>query len=137
MKTFSRTVRIEWGDCDPASIVYFPRYFTFFDDCTAAMFEAVGLPKQQLIRDFDLIGFAVVDVRGHFHAPSTFGEEVQIHSWVAKWGSSSFDVQHRAMKGDALAVEGFETRVLVGRHPADANRMKARPIPPEVIERFA
>ena len=22
-----RTVRIEWGDCDPGGIVYFPRYF--------------------------------------------------------------------------------------------------------------
>lgn len=22
-----RTIRIEWGDCDPAGIVFYPRYF--------------------------------------------------------------------------------------------------------------
>ena len=30
-----RTVRIEWGDCDPAGIVYYPRYFAIFDHSTA------------------------------------------------------------------------------------------------------
>ncbi len=30
----TRTVRIEWGDCDPMGIVYFPRYLAIFDDCT-------------------------------------------------------------------------------------------------------
>src|SRR5262245_13444018 len=38
-----REVRIEWGDCDPANIVFYPRYFAFFDASTAYLFEAVGL----------------------------------------------------------------------------------------------
>ena len=35
----TRTVRIEWGDCDPAGIVYYPRYLAFFDACTSALIE--------------------------------------------------------------------------------------------------
>ena len=27
MFSIRRTVRIEWGDCDPAGIVFYPRYF--------------------------------------------------------------------------------------------------------------
>ena len=27
----TRTVRIEWGDCDPAGIIFYPRYFEIFD----------------------------------------------------------------------------------------------------------
>ena len=27
MLTYTRNARIEWGDCDPAGIVFFPRYF--------------------------------------------------------------------------------------------------------------
>ena len=27
-----RDVQIQWGDCDPANIVYYPRYFEMFDD---------------------------------------------------------------------------------------------------------
>ena len=31
-------VRIEWGDCDPAGIVFYPRYFAMFETCTTALF---------------------------------------------------------------------------------------------------
>jgi 4-hydroxybenzoyl-CoA thioesterase len=37
-----RDVQIQWGDCDPANIVYYPRYFAMFDDSTSIMFEAAG-----------------------------------------------------------------------------------------------
>ena len=31
----TRKVRIEWGDCDPAGIIFNPRYFEIFDAATA------------------------------------------------------------------------------------------------------
>ena len=34
MASNARTVRIEWGDCDPAGIVFYPRYFAMFDHST-------------------------------------------------------------------------------------------------------
>ena len=33
-----RNVTIQWGDCDPAGIVFYPRYFEMFDASTAALF---------------------------------------------------------------------------------------------------
>jgi 4-hydroxybenzoyl-CoA thioesterase len=39
-------------------------------------------------------------------------------------------------EGEALAIEAFETRVLVRRHPADPARLKSAPVPQEIIERF-
>jgi 4-hydroxybenzoyl-CoA thioesterase len=35
-----------------------------------------------------------------------------------------------------VGVEGFETRVWVGRDPADDKRIKAVPIPAEVVAAF-
>ena len=47
-----KTIRIEWGDCDPAQIVYFPRYFAYFDACTTALFLKAGLPaKRKMLKD--------------------------------------------------------------------------------------
>ncbi len=37
-----RAVTIEWGDCDPAGIVFYPRYFAMFDASTAALFAVAG-----------------------------------------------------------------------------------------------
>ena len=41
-----REVQIQWGDCDPANIVYYPRYFAMFDDSTSTLFEVAGFSKQ-------------------------------------------------------------------------------------------
>jgi 4-hydroxybenzoyl-CoA thioesterase len=45
-------------------------------------------------------------------------------------------VTHKVFKGEALAIEAFETRVLVGHHPDDPARLKSAPMPQEIIERF-
>jgi 4-hydroxybenzoyl-CoA thioesterase len=45
-------------------------------------------------------------------------------------------VTHKVFKGEALAIEAFETRVLVGRHPDDPARLKSSPMPAEIIAKF-
>ncbi len=80
----------------------------------------------------------MVDTRATFHLPSTFGDDVTIETTVSKFRRSSFDLHHRLLReGDQLAVEGFDTRVWVGRHPEDPDRICAREIPADVVARFA
>ena len=135
MFTSRRTVTVEWGDCDPANIVFFPRYFCWFDGSTANHFKAAGLPKPQLIRRHDVVGWPIVDARATFHVPSRFGDEVAIETRITRFGRSSFDVEHRLMRGEVLAVEGFEKRVLVAK-TADGEGMTPVPVPEDVIAMF-
>lgn len=136
MFTLTRTVRIEWGHCDPAGIVYFPRYFEYFDQSTAAMFEALGYRKSELQEAFDIVGFPMVDTRANFRLPSKYGEDVVILTTIPEWGRSSFKVHHRLMKGTELAVEGFETRVWAGADPARPGGIRAKALPQDLFERF-
>ena len=128
---------IEWGDCDPAGIVYYPRYFVFFDNATVALFAAAGLKKDEMVREFDMVGYPMVDTRAKFAIPSRWGETIIIESRIAGWSRSSFEVEHRVLKDGALAIEAWEKRVWVGRHPDDPDRIKSQPIPEEVKARFA
>src|SRR4051794_17002536 len=105
MLTVRRAITVQWGECDPAGIVYFPRYFEWFDASTAALFEQAGLPKAVMLARYDSAGMAVVDVRSRFLKPSTFGDRVEIASSVAAFRRSSFDVEHKLFRGDDLAVE--------------------------------
>ena len=133
----SRTVRIEWGDCDPAGIVYFPRYFVIMDNCTTHLFErATGLKKYQMQKKYDFAGIPTVDVRARFHVPTRYGDDVVVESKIAEFGNSRFEVQHRLTMDGQLAVEGFETRVWVGLHPDDPSRIKSKPIPEDIIKFF-
>ena len=131
-----RTVRIEWGDCDPAGIVYYPRYVEYFDICTVALFEAVGYPKRQLLKDFEIAGFPMVDLHMRFLIPSVFGEDVQVETSIKEWKRSSFIVHHRLFKGEDLAVEAFETRVWSVYDAASPGGLKSSPVPDEVKARF-
>ena len=136
MLTTKKDIQIEWGDCDPAGIVFYPRYFAWFDACTAGHFANAGLPKFQMLKTYDIVGFPMVDTRAKFILPSKFGDVVTIETCITEFRRSSFDVEHRLFKEGALAIEAYETRVWVGRHPDDPERIKSQPIPEEVIARF-
>jgi 4-hydroxybenzoyl-CoA thioesterase len=129
-----RTMRIEWGDCDPAGIVFYPRYFEFFDASTGALFErALAMGKLESMQAFAFDGYPMVDTRSRFFVPSRYGEDVTIETTVTAIRRSSFDVHHRLLKDGLLAAEGFETRVWVIRDPDNPGKIRSLPIPQEVI----
>ena len=135
MLTNRKKIRIEWGDCDPAGIVYYPRYFAYFDNCTSALFEAAGLPKHEMLRHYQIVGIPMVDTRARFLAPSRFGDDVEVESCITEWRRSSFDVKHRLYRGTQLAVECSETRVWAALS-ADADKIEGRAVPDEVIQKL-
>jgi 4-hydroxybenzoyl-CoA thioesterase len=45
-------------------------------------------------------------------------------------------VTHKVFKKDALSIEAWETRVLVGKHPDDPDKLKSAPMPQEIIDKF-
>jgi 4-hydroxybenzoyl-CoA thioesterase len=130
-------VTIEWGHCDPAGIVYFPNYFSYFDASTNALFlRALGFNKYEMLKKYGIIGIPLVDAGARFIVPSVFGDVVTVESTVTAFGRSSFRMQHRLLRGDVLAVEGREIRVWAGRDPANPEKIKGMPIPAEVIARL-
>jgi len=76
----------------------------------------------------------LVDTRSRFLIPSRFGDELTVETTITRFGRSSFDVQHRILKGTDLAVECSETRVWARIDPTGAERLKAQPIPEAVIQ---
>lgn len=132
-----RKIYIEFGDCDPGGIVYFPRYLEYCDACTNALFLRAGLAKPKLLKAYGIAGIPLVEVRARFAAPSAFGDTVVAESRVAKWGRSSFTVRHRILRGRELAAEILETRVWVTRAPDGAVCFRPQPIPREVKRKFS
>lgn len=134
MLTVSRKVRIEWGDCDPAGIIFYPRYFEIFDGSTALLFEAaLGLTKFQMFKALPFAGFPLVRTQARFLKPTRFGDDVTVDSTIS-FGRSSFEVEHRLSLHGETCVECSEKRVWVVR---DAQgRLKSHPVPQEVLEKF-
>ncbi len=135
--TNRKTLHIEWGDCDPAQIVHYPRYLAYFDACTTALFKKAGLSKRQMLETYRIVGIPLVDLRASFKAPSRFSDTVVVESEITEWGRSSFCVRHRLFNRNVLSVECFETRVWAALSATDRETIESKPVPPEVIGMFS
>ena len=129
-----RTVRIQWGDCDPAGIIYYPNYFRIFDASTAMLFEAVlGMTKFQMFKKLEFTGWPLVRTQARFIKPTRFGDDVEVTSTI-QFGRSSFEIEHKLSLGGELCAECSEKRVWTVR---DAQgQLKSHPVPEAVLEKF-
>jgi 4-hydroxybenzoyl-CoA thioesterase len=132
-----RQLTVEWGQCDPAGIVFNSRFFEFFDTNTWMLFDAaLGVKPQNLAATFGIIGIPLVDARANFLMPAKFGDVIELASRVSEFRRSSFEVEHKITIGGTLAVEGSETRVWAARDKVNPEKIGAIAIPPEVIAKF-
>ncbi|MDP2782383.1 thioesterase family protein [Devosia sp.] len=130
---FSRTtqVEIQFGDCDPAGIVYYPNYFRFFDNATAGMLSAAfAMHKRNWLDHYGIAGIPMVDTGARFLRPSSFGDMVEIRSEITELGRSSFSVKHTLLNNGEIAIEAHEKRVWVARTPEGG--IRSTPLPDEV-----
>jgi 4-hydroxybenzoyl-CoA thioesterase len=136
--TYRKQLTIEWGQCDPAGIVFNSRFFEMFDASTWQMFEAaLGVKPHELASAFGITGIPLVDVRANFIKAVKFGDIVDLTSRVSEFRRSSFDVEHRLSVGGEVAVEGGETRVWASRSKDDPEKIGGAAIPGEVIAKFS
>jgi 4-hydroxybenzoyl-CoA thioesterase len=131
-----RIIRVDWGDCDPAGIVFYPNYFRWFDANTTALFETAGLSMPELYRAHGLVGFPILDTGAKFLGASRFGDALEAESRVGEWTEKTLKVEHRFLRAGTVLVEGYELRVCAVPHPENASRIKAAPIPAIVRERL-
>jgi 4-hydroxybenzoyl-CoA thioesterase len=137
MLTITRNVRIEWSHCDPAGIVFYPRYYEIFDGCSHLLIEkAGGMKIFDLFKTHDFTGMPMVDIRARFMRPTRYGDDVVIETAATEIRHSSFDIHHRLSKNGEVAVECLETRVWVGHDMKDPELTKSKPMPAEIVQRL-
>jgi 4-hydroxybenzoyl-CoA thioesterase len=137
MFTHRRQLRIEWGDCDPAGIVFYPRYFAMFNHSTELAVEAaLGINKQELFKSLEFGGMPAIETRARFLIPTRYCDDIVIDTSITEVRRTSFLLQHRLLKNGGVAVEGFEARVWVVRDPERPGRFRPQPIPQHIVARL-
>src|SRR5256885_3350244 len=96
MLTNTRVIRVQWGDCDPAGIVFYPRYFEWFDACTILLFEkATGMTKIRMLEKYGGAGLALLEARAAFKVASQYGDDLQIETQGTEFRASTVFVPHQ------------------------------------------
>ncbi len=124
---------VEFGDCDPAQIVFYPNFFRWMDAATLHFFRALGVPSW---REYEartgILGTPLVDASARFLRPATYGDVIDVRTAIDEWRSRSFAMSHIICRGDDVLVEGREVRVFARRHPDDPSRIVAVPAPDDL-----
>jgi 4-hydroxybenzoyl-CoA thioesterase len=130
-------VVVRFGDCDPAGIVYFPRFFDIFHAAMETWFEArLGLRYAGMVTGRK-IGFPAVHTEADFKAPCALGDAIAVELRVARLGRSSIVLVYavRGERGD-LRLTGATTCAVMDLDPASPSYRRAVEIPADLRERI-
>ncbi len=131
MAAFQREVQVRFGACDPATFVYYPRYFEminsfvedWFEDGLEASFPGLMYHKGILA---PTVHFTI-----DFPRPSRFGDRLTFTLAVAKIGRSSCELRINASCQGEVRVAARQVLVFM-----EAAKRGSVPIPRDIAKRM-
>jgi 4-hydroxybenzoyl-CoA thioesterase len=131
-RPYRAQVLVRFGDCDPAGIVFYPRYLEIFNNIVEDWCrDGLQLSFPDLITQRGW-GLPTAHLDVDFAAPSRFGEVLSAALSVRSVGTSSVNVEIALCGPDgSLRVRGSVVLVLIERKPH-----KAIPIPDDLRARI-
>jgi 4-hydroxybenzoyl-CoA thioesterase len=136
-RTTTYTVTVQFGDCDPAGIVFFPNFSRWMDAASLAFFMDCGVPPwRELVKTRGIVGTPMLEINTKFMKTLTYGETITITTHIEEWREKAFIQIHKVTRardsGDDVICEGREVRVFVKRDPVDPDRLRAIPVPEDI-----
>jgi 4-hydroxybenzoyl-CoA thioesterase len=129
-------VPVRWGDVDAAGIVFYPRFFEWYDLGCEALFAALGLPWPELFPKHAIVGVPILESGSRFASPARYGDTLAIRAVVAWVKRTTFRMEYEIAVGDRLCAAGFEVRGWVKRPATPGERLQVAPIPEDVARRL-
>lgn len=124
---WSCKVTIRHGHCDPAGIVYTPKFFDLFNQAIEGWFiEALGIDYYHVIGE-RRTGLGYVTASAEFFAPCVMGDELEIVMRVVRVGTKSYTLMLHAMRDGSEALRGHFTTVTTS-----LDGHKSIPIPADI-----
>ena len=132
-KVYVHRVQVQFGDCDPAGIVFFPNFSRWMDESSLLFFMSCGVPPwRELVKTRHIIGTPLLEIHTRFMKAATYGEWIEVHTSVEEWAVKVFRHRHVIKRGDDVLCEGTEVRTFAIRDPENPERIRSIPIPEDI-----
>jgi 4-hydroxybenzoyl-CoA thioesterase len=139
----SARVQVGWGDCDPAGIVYFPRFSAWMDNMSHLLAREMGVSREAMLPpSVDLVGFPVVGTQAEYLSPARMDDILEVRTWVARVGRTSLTLRHEIVRIESDGAEthianGREDRVFISNGAQGLEPRELTPIMRQALARFA
>lgn len=130
MKPFAIEHRVPWSDVDLAKIVYFPRYFSYFEMAELEWYRTQSLAYDELLEG---LGVWMPRVAAHcnYRAPARLAELLSIEMHLERLGRTSYTYGFNAYRLPERThlVDGYVAIATVGR-----DSFRPTPIPDDLVQ---
>ena len=136
MKTNEIELQVDLEDTDMDGLVFYPRYFYWFDRATRAFLKSIGLNHNQLWSQYHYTQ-PVTECGCQFIHPLRYDHSIRITTSVTEVHEQYFRLQHIIHNGDLLVGSGYEVRAWVRiDKPDHNNHFAVVPIPEEIVSKL-
>lgn len=127
--------QVQWGDCDPAGIIFYPTYFRWMDAACWALFASVGYDAKRMRAEH--LAMPLVSADCQFLYPAEQDDRCEVRSSIVRFGGKSFVVAHEVQRADGMALaKGTETRVWGKFEAGPGTRLRGVAMPEELKARL-
>jgi 4-hydroxybenzoyl-CoA thioesterase len=139
----SHRIQVGWGDCDPAGIVFYPRFSAWMDNASHALAREMGITREAMLPPgTELLGLPVVGTQAQYLTPARMDDLLEVRTWVARVGRTSLSLRHEIVRIEADGAEtrvahGREDRVFIANGPAGLRSRELTGHMREALARFA
>lgn len=105
--------RIRFAHCDPAGIVFYPRYAELLNEVVEDWFaDGIGIGFPRLLEEYRL-GVPVVQLACDFLVPARLGETLKFGLHVSELGNSSLQLEIEAARGEHVCMRARLKLVMI------------------------
>ncbi len=131
MSSYQKEIQVRFGHCDPATFVYYPRYFEMLNGFIEDWFEEGLEASFPGLMHHQNIMAPTVHLDTDFPNPSRFGDRLTFKLQVVKIGRSSVNLEIEGSCQGQPRVTFKQTLVFMS-----ASERKAVAIPPDIVHRL-
>lgn len=124
---FTTRKLVQFSNCDPFGIVFYPQYFYILSEAKEDFLMHIGHPHHYYINTLRK-GWPMVRLETDFKQPSHYGDSIDVDIEVFKLGSSSLGLEY-TIRGDDGEVRLVTKTVIV---LTDLASGQSEPIPDDL-----
>jgi len=129
MLTYEYKRLVNWSECDPGGIIFFPNYARWVADGLSMLFIQLGWDPNLPLGGGKGRGIPSVGLNLKFNKPALLHETIVHQIKVTKLGGASMSFSHAILRGDEALMEATETRIWAEHDALNPGGLHSMPIP--------
>ncbi len=104
-------IKVEWGDCDPYGIVFYPNFYKWMDSSQWSYFNKIKQPITRLEKIYGIVGLPLLHTEATYIAACYREDLLKVETTLVKITKSTLKLEHVIKRKDKTVCYGYETRI--------------------------